>query len=305
MAKSFSCKVVAVVVLLGIFLGGCSNKKPSFKSIDSTKLTIVTTFYPLEEFTKAIGKDKVEVVNLLPTGVEPHDWEPSARDISNIMEADLFIYNGSGFETWVPKVKKQINNKEILEVSTKINLGKNPTTAKGSFDPHIWLDPLLAAEIVKIINLRMIELDKENEVFYQANTNKYLTKLAKLHETYRERTLKFKRKDFFITHSSFGYLAKRYNLNQIPILGISPEIEPSPQELRDLINIAKQKKVQYIFFEALVSPKVAKTLADEIGAQPLVLNPIEGLTQGEVGEKANYFTLMEDNLENLATALEN
>jgi len=181
------------------------------------------------------------------------------------------------------------------------NQGNSPAA---SVDPHIWLDPINAQTVVSNIADTLIKADPGNEATYRANSDKVRADLGTLDDQYKEGLKSCKRKEIITSHAAFAYLAKRYGLVQVPLTGLSPEAEPSPARLQEIVQFAKDHNVKYIFFETLVEPKVSEVVAKEVGAQTLVLNPIEGLTDAQVKAGADYMSIMRDNLANLKTALE-
>lgn len=170
-------------------------------------------------------------------------------------------------------------------------------------DPHIWLDPVLAKEMARRIYDAVAAADPDNKSYYEENFNELAAKLNELDKSYRENLANVNRKEFITSHAAFGYMAKRYGLVQIPISGLSPQEEPSPKKMAELAELCRQKNIKYIFFETLVSPKLSEILAQEVGAKTLVLNPIGGLTYEEIKAGKDYFSIMQENLENLKKAL--
>jgi zinc transport system substrate-binding protein len=171
-------------------------------------------------------------------------------------------------------------------------------------NPHVWLDPVRAQAQVEAIRAGFARIDPANAAAYAANAQAYRARLAALDAAFASGLKQCARRDIVTTHAAFSYVARRYGLTQIPISGLEPESEPSPADLAALVKQVKERKVQYVFFETLVSPKLAETLAREVGAKTLVLNPIEGLTKEEQAAGKNYVSLMEENLRSLRTALE-
>ncbi len=294
-------KSALTFILLASLLLSAGCVAPQEK--ESGKIKIVTTFYPLYEFSKRIGGEKVDVSILVPAGVEPHEWEPLPRDIINIQSARIFVYNGAGFEPWVEKTLKGIDPEKLVAVdSTKgIELIKEE---EGAFDPHVWLDPVLAEQQVNLIEEALIKIDPENSGYYDANSHALKEELTMLDEEIRKELNSTKKKVFISSHAAFSYFARRYGLKQVAIAGISPEAEPGPAKIAEIVKIAKENEVNYIFFETLVSPKLSEVIAKEVGAKTLVLNPIEGLSRDEIDKGKTYFTVMLDNLKNLKTALD-
>jgi zinc transport system substrate-binding protein len=277
-------------------------------------ITVATSFYPLAEFSKQIGGGQVEVINVVPPGIEPHDFEPTPQDIAKVYSAKLFIFNGSGFDPWAEKIAPELENRGItvVHMTEHFDLLEGTDGHKGeeeeeheeeNLDPHIWLDPVLAKREVEIIRDALMSIDPENSNMYGNNAEQYLEALAELDEKYKTGLASCAIRDVVTSHAAFGYLAKRYDINVIPIAGISPGEEPSPKKIAEIADLAREKNIKYIFFETLVSPKLAQTLANEIGAQTLVFNPLEGLTDEEISAGKNYVSIMEENLTNLRAAL--
>ena len=294
-------KSILTFILLTSLLLSAGCVMPQEK--ESGKIKIVTTFYPLYEFSKRIGGEKVDVSILVPAGVEPHEWEPLPRDIINIQSARIFVYNGAGFEPWVEGTLKGIDPEKLVVVdfAKGIELIKEKD---GAFDPHVWLDPVLAEHQINLIEEALIKIDPENSGYYDANSNALREELTMLDEEIRNELNSTKKKVFITSHAAFSYFARRYGLKQIAIAGISPEAEPSPAKIAEIVKIAKENEVNYIFFETLVSPKISEVIAKEVGARTLGLNPIEGLSQDEIDKGGTYFTVMRDNLKNLKIALD-
>jgi zinc transport system substrate-binding protein len=283
---------------------------------------VVASFYPLYEFSKQVAGDRAEVVTLVPAGVEPHDWEPSPQDVVRMQKAKLFVYNGAGLEPWVEKLLRDAKAKGVVAVRTTERValltgaghgheqaqeakgGAKPKGDTHAADPHVWLDPVRAQTQVEAIRAGLAKVDPANAAAYAANAQAYRTRLAALDAAFASGLKQCARREIVTTHAAFSYLARRYGLTQIPISGLEPESEPSPADLAALVKQVKERKVRYVFFETLVSPKLAETLAREVGAETLVLNPIEGLTKEEQAAGKSYVTLMEENLRNLRTALD-
>ncbi|MCS7464962.1 metal ABC transporter substrate-binding protein [Paenibacillus doosanensis] len=292
----------------------------SSKPAAATKLKIVTSFYPLYEFSRQVAGDKADVVNLIPGGVEPHDWEPTAQDMKQIQDAGIFVYNGAGMESWADKALDSLKKEQtaVVEASKGIELmegveeededdhdhGKEHASAEGPvLDPHIWLDPVLAQKEVQAIQDALEKADPANKETYKKNADAYIAKLQQLDKAFKDGLSGAKHKEFVTQHAAFGYLAKRYGLTQVPIAGLSPEQEPSPGKLGEIVQFAKEKQVKTIFFETLVAPKVAETVAKELGAKTAVLNPIEGLTDDDKAKNLDYIGIMQNNLAALQSAL--
>ena len=272
------------------------------------KPLVVASFYPMYEFSRQVAGDRAEVVSLVPPGVEPHDWEPSPQKLVEVQNARLLVYNGAGFEPWVDKLLHDVTGKKIIVIETARGLDLIPAAAEGGAkngggDPHVWLDPVLAQSQVETIRAGLTQGDPANKATYDDRARAFRARLAALDAALQAGLRDCEHRDIVVSHAAFAYLARRYRLTQVAVMGLAPESEPSPAELAAIANLARRRKVSYIFFETLVSSRLAETLAREIGAKTLVLNPIEGLTKEEAAAGKGYVDLMEANLQSLRTGL--
>lgn len=289
------------------------------RSPKTERIAVVASFYPLYEFARQVGGDRVEVTSLVPSGVEPHDWEPAPQDAARLRRAKVLIYNGAGLEPWVDKLRQAAAGPSLVVVDTteKIALRaadlprhddpkqtRETRSEKVNPDPHVWLDPVLAQAQVEAIHAGLTRADPTQATVYEANARAFGARLADLHREFEQGLASCARREIITSHAAFGYLAARYGLTVVPIMGLAPEAEPSPAELVRIVRFARRHQVRYVFFETLVSSKLAETLAREVGARALVLNPVEGLTSDEVAAGKDYLSLMRDNLQNLRTGLE-
>ena len=214
------------------------------------------------EFTKNIAKDKANVELLIPSNIEPHDWEPSPKDVGRIQNADLFVYNSQYFETWVPAIQKSVGNEKLsfVEASSKIHLaGNSSDNHHENVDPHVWLSPVLAQKEVKAITSAIIKADPKNKEYYQKkNSDRYIEKLSKLDRDYQTALKDAKKKEIITQHSAFGYLTKEYGLKQVPIAGLSPSQEPSPSKLSELKHLLKSIKLKSFILRNLHPQKLLR-----------------------------------------------
>lgn len=270
----------------------------------SDKLPVTASFYPLAEFARQVGGDKVAVTTLIRPGVEPHDYDPTPKDVAKIYQSKVLVYNGAGLEPWVQKISNdaQKSGVSLVQTSKGLNLLAK-TEDHSSTDPHVWMDPVLAMQQVTAIKNAFIQADPANRTTYQANAQAYLAQLKELDAAFRHGLAQCQLRDIVTSHQAFAYLAKEYGLNALAISGLSPDDEPSPQELANVANFARAHRVTHIFFETLVSPKLSQTIAREVGAQTIVFNPLEGLTPDEMRAGKNYITVQKQNLQALQTAL--
>ncbi len=305
MKKILILAIIAIIIIIAIAY--MSNKVPQ----TGGKIRIIASFYPLAEFAGQVGGANIEVVNITPAGVEPHDFEPTPRDIARVYSAKVFLLNGGGFDPWAEKIAPDLKKKGI----TVVNMAKHFDLLKAieeygtetghkieANDPHIWLDPILAKKEVEIIRDALEKIDPANAQVYARNAEEYISKLSGLDLKYKDGLSACAIRDAIVSHAAFGYLAKRYGINVIPIV-ISPEEEPSPKRIADLSALAHTKNINFIFFETLVNPKLAETIAQEVGAKTMVFNPIEGLSDEELAAGKSYISIMEENLNHLRTAL--
>ena len=299
--RIFFMKKSAVILflILGIFLSGCVENATTEEKGD--KIVVYTSVYPLYDFAKKIGADTVQVENMVPPGVEPHDWEPSAQDILRLEKANLFIYNGAGLEHWTEDVLLTLENKDL--VVTVASEGIPILQADGRSDPHIWLNPQYAKKEAENIMKALCEVNPKQTTLYEENFLAISKDFDLLDETLREVFSSTKRKDVIVAHEAFGYLCEAYGLRQIGIEGLEPNAEPSPKKMREIIEFAKEHTVTTIFFEELASAKVAEIIASEIGAATAVLHPIEGLSEEQREKGDDYFSLMRENAAALKDAL--
>ena len=297
--------VLLVIATLGYFAKIRLNQMQAIQNI-SDKPQIVTSFYPLYFFTSQIALEKADVYNITPAGAEPHDYEPSTQDMAKIENSTMLVLNGGKLEAWGDKIKENLKDKKTLIITAGKDIANQQVTEDNQIiqDPHIWLDPMLAKKEVELITQGLIKIDPVNSNYYQTNAQNLLVKLDNLNIEYRQGLNSCVKKDIITSHAAFGYLASEYHLNQIPISGLSPDAEPTVKKIIEIANFAKKNQIKYIFFESLVSPKLSQTIASEIAAQTLVLNPIEGLSDEEIKNGKNYFTEMESNLNNLKIALQ-
>jgi len=286
--------ILTVVALLSFF---------EANTYASDKLKVAASFYPLAHFAEQVGGDLIEVINIMPPGAEPHEFEPTPRDIHDVYDSDIFIFHGGGLDPWAQKIERELEKEHVVVVemfTALADLAPDLVTP----DPHTWLDPVLAMKEVEIIRQTLVDADFDNKTIYSKNSDIYIKKLSALQSTFMEGLADCARREVIITHDAFSYLAKRYAVTTYAITGISPEEEPSLRKIAELTKLAISKNIKYIFFEELLSPALARTIAGETGAEMLVLNPLGGLTGKDIQEGRTYISVMEDNLGNLKTAME-
>ncbi len=265
-----------------------------------TRLKVVASFYPVAEAAGRIGGERAEVVNLTPAGTEPHDLELTPRQVDQLEDADLVLYLGRGFQPAVEEVAERRGGAG-LDVLEGLPLEKG--AGQNGLDPHFWLDPVLMQQAVDRIQSGLSNISPANRAEFERNAAAYRSELQALHGEYERALSSCRRRELVTSHAAFHYLSDRYRLTQEPIAGLSPEAEPNPERLSQLIDLVRRRNVTTVFYETLVSPRVAQTLARNTGTKAAVLNPIEGLTDEEVRRGATYASVMRENLTVLKDAL--
>jgi zinc transport system substrate-binding protein len=288
-----------LAALVAISLAGCGKDKGSTPDTDK-KVNVVAGFYPLAFVAERVGGAHVSVANLVQPGAEPHDLELKPSQIGQIAGADLVIYLKS-LQPELDKAVEENNKAKGLDVTMVSPLEPGAgAEEEGGLDPHIWLDPLRFAAVVDAIGARLAQVDAANAADYANGAKALHAELTTLDSDYSAGLKNCQRHEIITSHAAFGYLAKRYGLQQIPIVGLSPEEEPTPQHIAEVAQKAKELHATTIFFETLVSPKISETVAREVGAKTAVLDPIEGLEPGSTGD---YLSVMRNNLTALREAL--
>lgn len=301
--------------LASFLLFGCGTKNStpsSSQQATTDNLNVVTTFYPIYEFTKAVVGDTGKVSLLIPAGTEPHDYEPSAKDMAKMADADAVVYNSQELETWVKNAQKSIGKNNFIEAAKGITLAEGKeeeeheekTEHAHNLDPHVWLDPVLASQEVQTIQEQLSQQFPELKETFLQNAKAYQEKLAALDKTFFETLKDAKARTFITQHAAFGYLAKRYNLVQEAVSGLSPNEEPSPNRLLELKEFVTAHHLPVIYFEENASSKVAEVLAKEANVKTSVLNTLESVSEKEQKAGKDYFTIMEENLKNLQLSIQ-
>ena len=264
----------------------------------SSKINVVASFFPIYEFAKQVGGDRVNIMTLIPAGVEPHDYEPTIQQLQEAESADVVFFNGLGFEdSWIGR----INNDNLVDTSALLNLSQGSKLR----NPHVWLDPVLAKAQVQQVENALIEIDPNNKLYYQNNAMNFTAELESLDSEIKNVLQTCNKKDFVAFHDAFGYFANRYGLIQHSVQGISPEGEVLPQRIEQTIRLADDLGLNVIYAEELVDPRFAEVIAQEIpNGKVLVLSPLEGIEKEEMDTGIGYLDKMEQNISNLKVGLE-
>lgn len=291
-------------------------------------LNVVTTTYILRDLTEEIAGDKATVTCLIPKGQGVHGFEPSPKDMNQVNEADLFVYNGAGLESFTDRLKETAEgDATFVEASEGIELLKGGhhhhhdedadhdhdhdaaehdhdhdaaehDHEHEGMDPHVWMAPENAEEMAENICEALAAKDPDNAAYYKANYEKLSEKFDALDDSFENVLAKAKHKDIVVSHEAYGYLAKEYGLNQIPIEGINSESEPDPKAMKAIVDEMKAKGIKTVFTEPNEDDKIAQTVASEAGAEVKELDPME------YESDKNYFERMESNLKILESALQ-
>jgi len=278
----------------------------------SHKTKIITSVFPLKEFAETVCGDRGEVNLLIPPGAEIHTWKPRPSDIIRISSADVFIYIGQDLEPWLHDILESVRSEElrVLEASEGISLIEEESHEHphghehAGVDPHIWLDFEIDQIIVDKIAAILSEVDPEGASVFWRNAGLYKKKLQQLDMKYREELNRCVHRTFILGgHAAFGYVARRYNLHQISLYGLSPDSKPTPKQLIEVVEQAKEHRTEAIFFEIAVSDELARVIAKEVGARTLVLNPGANLTKEQLKSGVTFFDIMNKNLESLKDGL--
>ncbi len=306
--------VVTTVAALGLALtAGCSASTPSGSTSPSgstaTPLNVTASFYPFEFIAEQVGKDQVTITDLTQPGAEPHDLELSPKQVAGIGESDLLIFQ-KGFQPAVDSALQTVNPKRTVDTASFLTLrpadheedGHTDDDGHdhGALDPHTWLDPTNMVTVTEHVRDALAEARPDAKATFTANADALITRLKQLDTDFKSGLASCQRKVFITSHEAFGYLAHRYGLEQVGISGIEPDTEPTAARIAEVQKVAKANGVTTIFFETLVSPAVAKSIAGDLKLTTDVLDPLEGLTPESRG--SDYIEVMKSNLTSLQKA---
>ena len=309
MKKIIVCLLVGLLLVVGIV--GCSSNSVE----DNKKLSVVATLFPQYDFAKAIGGDKVEVTLLLPPGVESHSYEPTPGDILKINKSNLFIYTGEYMEPWAHRViEGNKGNSIVIDASKGINLeagheetghDEHSDHEEHSFDPHIWLDLTLAAEMVDNVADGFVAKDPANETYYRDNAEAYKKELGKVDQEFKT-AVKEGSKDTLVFGGRFAYqyFLEHYGLKyESAYDSCSSEGEPSVKKISEIIKYIKDNQIKVIYYEEFVDPKIVNSIAAETGVQPLLFTTAHNVTKDQFNSGITFIDLMRENLENIKEGL--
>jgi zinc transport system substrate-binding protein len=298
--------ILPVVIVLAVAMA-VSGAWRAERAVAAAKVDVAAAFYPVAFAAQTVGGKRVDVTNLTPVGAEPHDLELNPDDLDRLLDAKVAFVLGDGFQPAVEKAARR-RDKPAIELLPKLvdTRGKKVLEPgeQGGLDPHVWLNPVLMSQLVGEVERALAAADKKGATAYQRNTEALQEKLGDLDARYRARLTGCARTLLVTSHEAFGYLASRYGLEQRGVAGLSPDTEPDPARLGELAQLARDQGVTTVFTEETVSPRIAQTLArDGGGLRTEVLSPLESLSKQEKKKRDDYFTLMDANLDKIATAL--
>jgi zinc transport system substrate-binding protein len=308
---------------LFVFLAFASCARQEEKKPEMKRLVVVATLFPLYDFAKNVAGERAEVTLLLPPGAEPHGFEPKPADIVRLNKADVFLYTSPDMEPWAADILKGLQNRnlEVVDTSRGVITGGDREKKEqrhnlqekqnhghpdpsGAADPHIWLDFANAVTMVENIRDGLVKKDPAGKEVYEKNAASTIVQLKALDERFRKGLQNCERKVLVNGgHFAFDYMARRYGFRYVSVYGISPDAEPTAANLVKLTRLIRENRLDTLFHEELINPRVAETLARETGATLLKLNPAGNLAKEQFDRGETFITLMDRNLENLKTGL--
>lgn len=333
-------KIVAIslLIFISIWATGCGNEGDDSVQVEGENISqtekqlekmeakepikVTVSFYPYYDFSKTIGGANIIVKQMVPDGADPHSYEPSPRDLIELEESDVFIFNGFDMEPWIADVLELIKDTDIVVVqASDLVEGRkydhdhshdhnhnhdhdhNHNHDHGEFDPHIWTDPINVIKIAEEIKEIFAQMDPDRHHEYELNFRDFEAKLLDLNNEFKSIMEEAHTNIILVSHSAFGYLADRHGIKEIAVTGITPHAEPNPGRLAELTKLARENELTYIFFESLANPRTAEVLAEEAGLEPLMLYNLEGLTPEQKVSEEDYISLMKKNAEAIRKAL--
>ncbi|MCU9614294.1 zinc ABC transporter substrate-binding protein [Caldibacillus lycopersici] len=311
----FTIFLIAIVT----FLSACGNDNDSLKNKADGKLKIYTTVYPLKDFAEKIGGEYVDVETIYPPGMDEHTFEPSQKDIINMAGGDIFFYIGYGLEGFVEKTKPILQDEGVNVVATGEFVQLPEVTHEeeqdeeeghdehnhGTVNPHIWLDPVYAKQLAEVIKDTLIEAIPEQKQYFEDNYATVAKQLDMLNDEFVEVTKNMKTNHIIVTHAAYGYWELRYGIEQLSISGMSSTDEPSQKQLQHIIEEVQEQNLNYILVEQNINNKLIDVVKKEANVTPLPIHNLSVLTEKDIENNADYFSIMEQNLNTLKQALNN
>lgn len=297
-----------------------TNEETDTVSPEEEKLSVVTTFYPVYEFTDQVAGDHADIEMMITGGTDVHHYEPSARDMAMINDADMFVYSSDEMETWVQSMLASLDNEDlvVVEQASAVDLiesGEDKPAEDGhghedeeedvhAVDPHIWLDPVLVQDQVETVKEALIDIDPDRSENYTANAEAYQNELQDLHEEFEAAFSDAGQRRFVTQHEAFGYLARRYDLEQMAVGGLSTEVEVSPSRIAEINQLVEEYDIPVIYFQDGANSAIAETVANETGAEVAELYSLEFLPAAVEDDGQGYIEAMRRNLEALEMSIQ-
>ncbi|WP_281864386.1 metal ABC transporter solute-binding protein, Zn/Mn family [Planomicrobium okeanokoites] len=324
---------ILLIFILLLAACGDSGADNADTPADGSKIQVFTTVYPITYFTERIGGDQVEVKSVYPAGANEHTFEPTQQDMIAIAEADLMFYIGLGLEGFIDSAKSTLEGEDVKFAALADSITDEQLEAAlehdgeeahedeqeeldeqseeadheghdhGSTDPHIWMSPQLSQQLATSIKDSLIAEDPDNTEVYETNHAELIEELEQLDESFSQLQERVSKDTFFVSHAAFTYLAEPYGFEQVAVAGLNSQDEPSQKELTEIVDMAREKNIEYIVFEQNVSSNLTEVVQKEVGAEAVQMHNLGVLTQEDIDNGETYFTLMERNLEVLETIL--
>ena len=305
--------ILSLFLIISAFVTGCGKESSTAKQ-QNEKITVYTTIFPLKDFAEKIGGNYVDVEAIYPAGADSHTYEPSQKQIVNIAKADLFVYNGAELEPFVDKLEESLKQEKVTIVNASEGLPLITSSEEEEEheeteahhhdqDPHVWLDPSLAARQAEAIKNALVKLQPAHKDEFEKNYEVLKQQLSDLDKEFQTAVNNAKTKEILVSHAAYGYWEHRYGIKQIAIAGLSASQEPSQKKLAEIAKLAKEHQLQYILFETFATPKVAEVVQKETGTKILRLNHLATISEEDAKKNKDYITLMKENLETLKKAM--
>ncbi|MBA1432699.1 MAG: zinc ABC transporter substrate-binding protein [Epsilonproteobacteria bacterium] len=307
--KIIAVILIAAIAILLFFIANDTNKPKNKKPI------VAVTTFALYDITTHVAGDTVDIVHILPFGVDPHSFEPTPQLMAQIEKSFLIIYSGAGLEPWVERFPFKARTIDMSKYVKLRHLEPNEhahhehhehhdeDSAHNTTDPHYWLDFANMQRATEIITKELIRLLPQNKVYYEQNAKKYIEMLQKLDKAYRQRLASCKADTVVVSHNALGYLSHNYGFHVVSLTGLSPEAQPSAKDVTRIMEDIKKDGVSTIFFEHFANDSVIKRIAKDAHIQLEVFQPLGNITKDEAAAKLSYEDIMQQNLDKLSKAL--
>jgi zinc transport system substrate-binding protein len=304
--------ITAIVIGVSFF----SPKPQSSEASLQTKPIISVSTFALYEIAKTVAGDSVEVHPIIPLGTDAHMFTPNPSNVAEISKSSLFVYNGAGFESWAENLKNALpKTTQVVDMSRYVVLLKSEVEHhgeetdgehhhEGAFDPHYWLDIDNMIKMTQVLDTEFSKLNPAEAERFHGNAATYIGELQRLKAEYTSALAECKNRTLVSNHDAFGYLASVNKLENVSVIGLSSDEQPSAKNIADIIATVKEHGVKTIFFEEFINDNVSQTIARETGAKAVALQPLENISQDELKSHQTYLTIMRENLKKLREAME-